>query len=278
MRVKRGTMQTGIAGRLVALGTASVAGRLAALGPAGLAGRLPTLSLAGIACLASCLGALRLTGVASMASVLVTGIAGILTTLCPTCVTRCLITVRTASARASEPKAFGALLRLTATRLISDTAKWLGWAFDSYRDGAVEIRIRNIGLGSPRWSRAQLYVKIEFVLRRRPRGSCIFNDSVFFNADPRRLEPYHRRLIGGNRLGKYDIFPPELRVISERAVEVEPPPAVAVAFSGQPLQYDNVRWRRRRFRSQLLYMRVLLEKSLVTFVTSISSLGSHDAS
>jgi hypothetical protein len=141
-------METGIAGRLVALRTASVAGRLAALRSAGLTSRLAALGLACIAGLASCLSTLRLAGIARITGVLITGNAGILPTLCSTRVTRCLITVGTTSACASEPKAFGALLRLAAACLIGDAAKWLGWTFDSDGDGAVEIRIRYVGLSS----------------------------------------------------------------------------------------------------------------------------------
>ena len=147
-------MKTCIAGRLVALGTASVTGCLAALGPTGLAGRLAALSLACIAGLASCLCTLRLAGIARITSILVTGIAGILPALCSTRVTRCLITVGTTSACASEPKAFGALLRLATACLISNAPKWLGWTFDPYGDGAVEIRIRYVGLSSPPRGRA----------------------------------------------------------------------------------------------------------------------------
>ena len=272
MRVKRRATETGIAGRLVALRTASVAGRLAALGPAGLASRLAALGLTCIAGLASCLAALCLTGITSITGVLVTGITGILTAFCSARVTRCLITVGTASACASEPKAFGALLRLAAACLISNAAKWLGWTFDSYGDGTIEIRVWYVGLSRQPRGRAQLYVKIKLVGSRRARSAGVFNDRIFFDANPRSLEPNHRSLVRGNRLGKYDIFTPELGVIGERAVKVESRPAFTVTFPGQPLQHDNVGWRRRGFRAQLLYKWVLIEKS---FFTSISFLGSH---
>jgi len=160
MRVKGRATKTRIAGRLVALGTTSVASRLAALCPAGLASCLAALGLACVAGLASRLAALGLTGIACITGVLVTGLAGILTTSCSACVTCCLATIRAAGivshARpyTSSSKAFRALLRLAAARLIGDAAKWLGWTFDSYGDGTVEIRIRYVGLSSAPRGRA----------------------------------------------------------------------------------------------------------------------------
>lgn len=241
MGIKRRATLTCIASRLVALGTASVACRLAALCSAGLASRLAALGLACIAGLASCLSTLRLAGIARITGVLITGIASILPTLCSTRVTRSLITIGTTSACASEPKAFGALLRLAAACLIGDAAKWLSWTFDSYGDGAVEIGIRNVRLSRlPRSCRAQPYVKIKLVLYRRACCARVFNHRILLYADPRRLEAHHWALFGWNRFGKYDILPPELSVIGQRTIEVEPSPAFTVAFSRQTFQYHHI--------------------------------------
>jgi len=227
-----------------AIRPASVARLLIAICPARLAGILIALSLAGVASgLAGRLVAPGLTGVAgSPASRL---IASCLTR--PTCGTGRLVTICTASiigyARpyTRPPKAFGALLRLAAACLIGDAAKWLSWTFDSYGDGAVEIGIRNVRLsGLPRSCRTQPYVKIKLVLYRRACCARVFNHRILLYADPRRLEAYHWALFGWNRFGKYDILPPELGVIGQCTIEVEPSPAFAVAFSRQTFQYHHI--------------------------------------
>jgi len=270
-------MKTGITGCLIALRTAGIAGCLAALSPACLASRLTALCLAGIARLASCLAALCLASIARVTSILVTSIAGILTASCPAGVTRCLATIRTARivsharTRAGSSKTLGALLRLTAARLISDAAKWLGWTFDSDSDGAIEICVRYVGLSSA--GSRKLHVQVKLVPGSS--GSCgarVFDDCIFFDADPGSLEAHHRALLRWDRFCKCDVFQPELGIICEGTVKVEPSPPFAVALSGQTFQYDHIGWGSRWLRAQLVYMRILIEKS---FFTSISFLGSH---
>jgi hypothetical protein len=73
-----------------------------------------------------------------------------------------------------------------------------------------------------------------------------------------------------NSLGKYDIFPPKLGVVSERTVEIKARPAFPVAFACQTLQYHHVRRRCGGFGTQLIHVRVLLEKSFVYIILRCS--------
>jgi len=157
------------------------------------------------------------------------------------------------------------------------TLRCAGMASDSYWTQGLKNRDRDVRLGRTLRTSRKLYVKIEFVTNLRAGCAGVFDDRIFLYPNPRPLEPHHRRLVRWNGLGKYYVFPLELRVISKLSIEVEPCPAFTVAFASQPFQYYHIGGGRRRFRSQLIHMRVLLEKSFfnVVFWCSHDNLLAH---
>ena len=179
--------------------------------------------------------------------------------ICSTCVTRYLITgVSSLATPLASICAGHAVTRNsspTAASLISLASKWLG--ADSYGKGEISIKL---------WSSSELHVQVKFIRGLCTRRTRIFDHRIFFNAHPRSLESNHRRLLGWDCFRKHDIFPPELGVVGERAIKIKPCPAFTVAFSGQSFQYHYIGGRCRRFRAQLIYMRVLLEKSFINVI------------
>lgn len=149
MRVKRRATETGIAGRLVALRTASVAGCLAALRTAGLAGRL---AAPGLACIAGRLARRLVTPCLTGIAGLLTGDTGCLTTLGTASIARRVAAVRTTGI-VSRAKTLSTL-RSTAACLISGAPEWLGWTLRPNGCRTIEERVGYVGLSSALRGRA----------------------------------------------------------------------------------------------------------------------------
>lgn len=277
VRIECRAVKTGIAGCLITLRAARIARHLSTLRPACLASRLAALRLAGIARRACGLAALGLAGIACVAGILITGLAGILAASRPACIAGRVAAIRAAGiighagTHAGAPKTLGALLGWATARLVGHTAKRLTRTLDSNCNRTVEIGVWNIGL-SPAGS-SEAHVQVKLIMSGGGTGSArILDHRIFFNADTSSLKSHHRGLLGWDGLRKDDVFASELCIVSERPVKVEPCPSFPVALSGQSFQYHYVGGRSRGLGPQLVYNRILIEKS---FFTSTSFLGSH---